>query len=165
MELYSGPEFMIHYKHSFILNSIFVTMFFGPGIPILFPITWLTLSILYWVERLMLAYSYTKPPMYDVTINKSTIAMIAWSPLVYAFTAIWFFSNQQIFRNTVVPLGDYELFAKSGHTFSQLFTQITPATPFLFFIPLFACFVMNQKFNAITAETEEIEKSVVDQNL
>lgn len=68
-------------------------MLYGPGIPILFPITLITLVIFYVVERLMLAYSYQKPPMYDVTINKSTIKMIAASSMLYALSASWFFSN------------------------------------------------------------------------
>ena len=65
VELYSGPEFLIHYKHSIILNSIWVTMLLGPGFPILFPISLMSMIILYMIEKLMLAYSYRKPPMYD----------------------------------------------------------------------------------------------------
>ena len=122
IDLYSGPEFLIHYKHSFILNSIFVTMLFGPAMPILFPICLLTLCFLYVTEGLMLAYSYIKPPMYDVTINKDTIKMISWSPLIYAISSIWFFSNQQIFRNSVLPLGNFSLFPNSGNKFNLLFT-------------------------------------------
>ena len=93
VELYSGPKFFFHYKHSFILNAIFVTMLFGPGIPILFPITLITLIVLYAVEWLMLAYSYQRPPMYDETINKNTIEMISASPILYALSASWIFSN------------------------------------------------------------------------
>jgi len=38
MDLYSGPEYIIHYKYSLLLNSAFVTMMYGLGMPILFPI-------------------------------------------------------------------------------------------------------------------------------
>ena len=50
--LYSGPEFAIHWKYATILNVVFVTFFFGPALPILFPIATLTLFILSTMERL-----------------------------------------------------------------------------------------------------------------
>ena len=104
IELYSGPEFLIHYKHSFILNTIFVTMLFGPAIPVLFPITLMTLIVFYLHERFMIAYLYRRPPMYDESINKNTIYLLSLSPFCYAISASWFFSNQQIFKNKVLPI-------------------------------------------------------------
>ena len=89
VELHSGPDFLIHYKHAFIINSVWVTMLLGPGFPILFPISFLSMLILYISEKLMLAYSCRKPPMYDETLNKSTISHIWWSPILYAFSASW----------------------------------------------------------------------------
>lgn len=68
-------------------------MLYGPGIPILFPITLVTLVTLYVVERLMLTYSYQRPPMFDESVNKDTIKMISASPILYAASASWFFSN------------------------------------------------------------------------
>lgn len=38
VELYSGPVYLIHYKYSAILNITFVTMMYGLGLPVLFPI-------------------------------------------------------------------------------------------------------------------------------
>ena len=67
--VYDGPIFCIHYKYSFILNVTWVTFLYGPGMPYLFPMAWIAMFTLYTVERLMIAYSYQKPPMYDSTIN------------------------------------------------------------------------------------------------
>ena len=47
---------MIHFKYSAILNIAFVTLMYGAGIPILFPIAVLSYIILYTVERLSVAY-------------------------------------------------------------------------------------------------------------
>ena len=63
-DLYAGPHFSLHYKYSYILVVIFVTFLFGAGLPILFPIAFLSLLLLYIVERLMMAYSYRAPPMF-----------------------------------------------------------------------------------------------------
>jgi len=58
IELYSGPEYMIHFKYSIVLNVAFVTMMYGVGIPFLFFIAGLSFFVLYSVERLCVAYFY-----------------------------------------------------------------------------------------------------------
>lgn len=63
--LYSGPEYLMHYKYSTILNVCFVTLMYGFGLPFLFPAGILALVVLYFVEKTMLYYAYRTPPMYD----------------------------------------------------------------------------------------------------
>jgi hypothetical protein len=65
VDLYSGSVFMIHYKYSAVLNISFVTMMFGFGIPLLFPIAMLSFLLMFSLERVLLYYSYRLPPMYD----------------------------------------------------------------------------------------------------
>lgn len=52
VDLYSGPGYLIHFKYSGILNIAFVTMMYGAGIPILFPIAVFAYFIFYSLERL-----------------------------------------------------------------------------------------------------------------
>ena len=47
LNVYTGPEYLMHYKYSTMLNVIFVTFVYGLGIPILFPIACLSMFILY----------------------------------------------------------------------------------------------------------------------
>ena len=67
--IYSGPEFAAHYRLAFIVNIIFITFLFGAGQPILFVIALGGLIFNYISERLRMAYSYTKPPMYDIRLS------------------------------------------------------------------------------------------------
>ena len=67
--IYSGPLFHVHYRLAFIVNIIYITFLFGAGCPILFPIALAGLIINYVSERLRMAYSYTKPPMYDSRLS------------------------------------------------------------------------------------------------
>ena len=41
--IYSGVDYMIHFKYSDALNVTFLTMMYGIGIPIIFPIAAFTL--------------------------------------------------------------------------------------------------------------------------
>jgi len=92
--LYSGPLFFVHYRLAGVINLVFITFFFGPGQPILFPITLAGLIVQYLAERLRMAYSYQKPPMYDSRLTGHTLKYLSFAPILYAIYACWLFSNQ-----------------------------------------------------------------------
>ena len=50
-DLYAGPKYIIHFKYSGILNVTFVTMLYGLGLPLLFPIALLSYFIFWATER------------------------------------------------------------------------------------------------------------------
>ena len=58
IDIYSGPEYLIHFKYSGILNVTFVTLMYGIGQPVLFPIAVISYFILYSIERVLIAYFY-----------------------------------------------------------------------------------------------------------
>jgi hypothetical protein len=64
-DMYEGPVFIFHFNFVMIMNITFVTFLYGPILPILFPIAWLQLFVLYTTLRLQLYYSYQKPLFYD----------------------------------------------------------------------------------------------------
>jgi len=57
-DLYSGPEYFIHFKYSGMMNICFVTLMYGMGLPILFPIAAFSYFILYSLERILVAYFF-----------------------------------------------------------------------------------------------------------
>ena len=108
IEIYSGPVYDIHYKYSSILNIIFITFLYGPGIPILFPIALLSLAVIYVKERLCLAYSYREPlQMLDPSLNKKALSLLKLPPLLSLAFAFLMFNNRQIFTNQVFFLETY----------------------------------------------------------
>ena len=76
VQLYQGPIFSIHWKYAYILNVVLICMAFGPAIPILFPIGFMSLCVLYCTERLMMCYSYQRPPNFDSKVNFSALSML-----------------------------------------------------------------------------------------
>ena len=93
VDIYSGPEYMIHYKYSAILNITFITFMYGAGMPILFPIAFASFITLYLMERLLVAYSYRQPPMLDETLNRLVIKIMIYAPLLYCTVGYWIFNN------------------------------------------------------------------------
>ena len=76
-----------------MINIIFTAFLFGPAQPLLFPITLLALIVTYTSERLRMAYSYTKPPMYDSRLSQQVLKALGYAPIFYALMSAWIFSN------------------------------------------------------------------------
>ena len=70
-----------------------VCFMFGPGIPILFPIGLLALTMMYVVERYKLAVYYRLPPNFSVELNKQCINVLTWAPILYSSIGFWMYSN------------------------------------------------------------------------
>lgn len=81
------------------MNIVFITMMFGAGLPILFPIAAASLTTLFCLEKFMLYYVYKQPPAYDEKLNNSVIANIAYAPLFLLGFGYWMLSNKQIISN------------------------------------------------------------------
>lgn len=70
-ELYSGQDYFIHFKYSNILNIVYITMFYGVGMPVLFPIAAFNFINQYICERYILAYEMRQPPALDDKLTKN----------------------------------------------------------------------------------------------
>jgi hypothetical protein len=92
--VYSGPVFFIHYKYSAILNIAFVTMMYGMGLPVLFPIAAFSFLTLYVMEKLLLHYVYREPPMYDEKLNKNALSILTYAPVLFLAFGYWMLSNK-----------------------------------------------------------------------
>lgn len=97
INLMSGPQFFMHYKYSTVLNTIFITMTFGAGIPELFFIASVTILNLYLLEVFLLHYIYKCPPAYDEKLNKSALRILSFAPLNLLAFGYWMLSNKQLF--------------------------------------------------------------------
>lgn len=93
-DIYLGPSYYIHFKYSTVLNICFVTMMYGFGLPILFPIAALSMIILYFLEKTLLYYSYRMPPMYDERLSDSVLNKLRWAPAIYLCFAYWMASSK-----------------------------------------------------------------------
>ena len=122
LAIYDGPIFLVHFKYAFILNVVFITFFYGAIMPILFPIAWVAIFILYSVERLSIFYSYQRPPMYDDTLTRSAITTMYAAPVICLLMGAWAFSNQQVFYNYTNEIDEHHVYPLGGHKFRQFFT-------------------------------------------
>ena len=93
IDLYSGPIYFLHYKYSSILNITFIAMMFGAGMPILFPIAFMTLFLFYFSEIYMMFYVYQAPPTFDENLTASVLNWLHQATFLFLGFAFWQFSN------------------------------------------------------------------------
>lgn len=62
---YGGNNYMIHFKYSDALNITYVSLLFGLGMPLLFPMAVLTLRSQQLFEKMTIAWVARLPPAMD----------------------------------------------------------------------------------------------------
>lgn len=115
IDAYSGKDYVIHFKYSNILNIVFVTMMYGIGMPILFPIAAFNFFNQYVCERYILAYEMKQPPSLDDRLTKNALEKLKWAPLIMLLNAFWMLGNKQIFNNIVVVINSTIEQMRSNH--------------------------------------------------
>lgn len=116
-DLYSGGNYLIHYKISNILNVVYLTCLYGIGMPILFPIAAFNFLNQYVCERYIVAYLMKQPPALDDKLTKNALEVMKYAPFLMLFNGYWMLSNPQIFQNVTSPIQDSTESMASNHFF------------------------------------------------
>jgi len=94
-----GPVYFMHFKYSTILTSVYITMLYGVGMPILFPIACFSYLVLYILEKTYLFYGYVMPPMYDERLSNDVLNKLQFAPLLFTIFGYWMVSSNQLISN------------------------------------------------------------------
>ena len=98
-DLYSGADYVIHFKYSGVLNIVYITMMYGMGMPILFVLAAFNFFNQWVCERIIVAYQMKLPPALDDKLTVNCIRMLSFAPLLLLFNGYWMLGNRQIFEN------------------------------------------------------------------
>lgn len=133
-EIYSGTVYLIHFRYADLLNTLYVTMMYGVGIPLLFPLSAFTMFNTWLVERLTLAYLVRQPAAMDDRLSKNALALAKWAPILLLFNGYWMLGNRQIFMNKWDYIMKEQDPMPSGHYLPDYFelSWTTPVYIFLF---------------------------------
>lgn len=121
---------------------------FGPGMPILFPMGLMALSILYVCERIAISKYYRMPSNFDDSMNHNCIRDILRAPFLYLGMGFWMFSNRQIFENIVLPIEFLKDVPRMNHTIIEsVFFNLNPGSPFLILLIIQIIFEISMQMN------------------
>lgn len=102
--LYEGPSFTIEERYPLVLNTVFVTMFYSSGIPILLPISAISLWIIYFFEKMTILKLYTVRIAYDETLCILGLNLLYWALLFHLGVAVWMLGNSELLPATLIDL-------------------------------------------------------------
>ena len=92
-----GPELLFEYRYSTMMNTVFITLMYGTGMPILYLFAAISLFLSYWVDKATILRIYQTPPRYDITLQKTTREWTNLAILFHFLIGFWMFSNSIIF--------------------------------------------------------------------
>jgi hypothetical protein len=144
IDIYSGPEYMIHFKYSGMMNITFITMMYGLGMPILFPIAAWAYFVLYSVERLLVAYFYQLPPTFDDKLTKNAMNTLRWAAVLHLLVGYWMLSNYQIFQNFWEYIPTPQTLMRTNHTLSTI--RVDQGAPLILMGAAVAIIIFMQAF-------------------
>lgn len=98
-ELYSGAEYVIHFKCAGVINIVWVTMLYGVGLPILFPLATFNFFNQYICERITISFMVRLPPALDDMLTNNLVSKCKYAPLLLMLNGYWMLSNQEAFAN------------------------------------------------------------------
>lgn len=98
MNLFSlGPDFEMIPKYALALNTVFVTLFYCSGMPVLLFFGTTSLFLQYWVEKILLLRFYARPPNYNHDINTITLRIIPLALIFHLAMGVYTYGSEDIF--------------------------------------------------------------------
>jgi hypothetical protein len=91
--LWSGGDYVIHFKYSGILNISYITLMYGMGMPALFPIAALNYFNQYICERIIVAWFMKMPAALDEKLTVNCIERLKMAPLIFLINGYWMLGN------------------------------------------------------------------------
>ena len=116
VELHSGDVPLLSHLYNKILLNIMMCMMLGLGIPILFPLTLISLVVIYVSYKIALLQWYQKPPKLDEWISRLSIHILSYGALFYCGFSYWMLCNRQMFENYVLPKSNQDQVENHGHS-------------------------------------------------
>ena len=100
-------------------------------------------------------------------MNRTCLRMLSFGPILYVFSAAWTFSNQQVFFGSVVFDTTQLLFPSTNHTARVLWTQLSPATPYVVPVTVLMMLSVYYVFSLFVASKAKtmLDEDVVYQSL
>lgn len=71
--LYTGPPFLLHVRYAQVLSTLFISLTFSSGMPILYPISALILFTEFWVNKYLVFRFYRRTPDYTKELSQSVV--------------------------------------------------------------------------------------------
>jgi len=101
--LYTGDELASSYMYAQAFTTIWVSMMYSGGCPILYPLTYFNFIVVFWTYKMMLISYFKKSIEFDENLAKYTIRLFSWAVWIHAFTSLVMFTNAKVLSSSRIP--------------------------------------------------------------
>jgi hypothetical protein len=99
-----GPELLFEYRYSTMINTVFISLMFGAGMPVLYLFGFIAFFLAYWVDKWTLFRIYQTPPRYNKELNKVSREWLNVAIIIHFVFSFWMYSNSIIFDSENVNI-------------------------------------------------------------
>jgi len=103
LELYTNPSFDMSTRYAGLLMTVFVTMLYSSGLPLLNLLAAAYCFLMFWVDKFVLLRGSRRPPFYDTQMPKQAAKAMMYAAPLHCFFAILMFGQPCTFPSN--PLG------------------------------------------------------------
>ncbi|EGZ08453.1 hypothetical protein PHYSODRAFT_526468 [Phytophthora sojae] len=103
-KLYAGPKFDMSERYPMVLNSVFVTMVFCGGVPVLLFIGAVAAAGIYWFDKLSILHLYSVKTTYDEILGQVTLQALPWTLALHLAFSAWMYGNTELLKGTMLNL-------------------------------------------------------------
>eukprot|EP00347_Sterkiella_histriomuscorum_P007541 403348527 len=146
-DLNTGGIFLLEYRYSQILSTLFIIMMYSSGIPVLYLIAFASFFVQYWFDKMFLLKCYQKPPQLNLDLSKATRALMKFSLILHFIIGLYMYSNSSILTPTSVTNDVLNYINYDNKYFnSQRFSNLHIIVFLLAFAAFFLIFLLRLTF-------------------
>mmetsp|Transcript_8263 Transcript_8263/g.19413 ORF Transcript_8263/g.19413 Transcript_8263/m.19413 type:complete len:1040 (-) Transcript_8263:118-3237(-) len=137
LELYTNPEFDIKQKYAQLLTTVFVTVMYGSGLPLLYFLASIFMFFQYWADKYCLLWGSRRPPHYDTKMATEAIESMLYAIPFHCVLAILMYGQTCVFPSNQLG-GTLGALADQGAGYTpgmiqQFIPQVTRESTWMFF--------------------------------
>eukprot|EP00347_Sterkiella_histriomuscorum_P019500 403341392 len=89
----TGTELLLEFRYSSILTVIYTIMMYSPGLPLLYPVAFLSFFLTYWFDKFFLLKLYRKPPSHTIDLSSQTVQLMYFALILHYVIGLYMYSN------------------------------------------------------------------------
>jgi len=124
LKYYTNPPFDISIRYAQLLTTVFCTMTYSSGLPLLPLFAAFYCFIMYWTDKIVLLWGSERPPAYDTQIPREASQKMLWAIALHCFFAVAMYGQPCTFPSMTVggtlgELSDQAIAASNGTSTSN----------------------------------------------
>jgi len=88
LQLYTNPDFVVHARYAQIMTTVYCTMLYSSGMPLLYLLAAAFMFMTYWADKMRLVWGSKRPPLYDSELPKMVSQLLLYAAFAHCLFAI-----------------------------------------------------------------------------